>query len=137
MYLVDTNVWLERLLDQARSAEVGQFLDTIPSDELIITDFALHSIGVILDKLGQIDTLRQFIDDLFVNGNVILVSLSPSAIKYLSAQIEQLNLDFDDGYQYKAAEQSKAIIVSFDRDFDHTERGRQSPAEVAAAYQSV
>lgn len=26
MYLVDTNIWLERLLDQERSAEVGRFL---------------------------------------------------------------------------------------------------------------
>lgn len=32
MYLVDTNVWLERLLDQARSDEVGQFLDAIASE---------------------------------------------------------------------------------------------------------
>jgi hypothetical protein len=27
MYLVDTNIWLERLLDQERSEEVGQFPD--------------------------------------------------------------------------------------------------------------
>ncbi len=29
MHLVDTNVWLERLLDQERSEEVGRFLDQI------------------------------------------------------------------------------------------------------------
>ena len=45
MYLVDTNVWLERLLDQTRSAEVGQFLGAIASDELLMSDFTLHSIG--------------------------------------------------------------------------------------------
>jgi len=38
MYLVDTNVWLERLLDQERSEEVGRFLDRVPSDRLFITD---------------------------------------------------------------------------------------------------
>lgn len=27
MYLVDTNIWLERLLGQAKSDEVGQFLE--------------------------------------------------------------------------------------------------------------
>ena len=32
MYLVDANVWLERLLDQARSDEVGHFLDHVPND---------------------------------------------------------------------------------------------------------
>lgn len=53
MYLVDTNVWLERLLDQSRSAEVGQFLGAIPSDQLLMSGFTLHSIGIILDRLGQ------------------------------------------------------------------------------------
>ena len=39
MYLVDTNIWLERLLDQSRSDEVGRFLDAIASDELLVSDF--------------------------------------------------------------------------------------------------
>jgi predicted nucleic-acid-binding protein len=41
MLLVDTNVWMERLLDQERSAEVGQFLDAVPADALFITDFVI------------------------------------------------------------------------------------------------
>ena len=40
MLLVDTNVWLERLLDQEKSDEVGRFLDAISSEQLFITDFA-------------------------------------------------------------------------------------------------
>lgn len=36
MYLVDTNIWLERLLGQANSDEVGAFLDHVPSNELRI-----------------------------------------------------------------------------------------------------
>ena len=43
MYLVDTNIWLERLLEQARAEEVGRFLAQIPSDQLFITDFSFHS----------------------------------------------------------------------------------------------
>lgn len=31
MYLVDTNIWLERLLDQERSDEVARFLDHVPT----------------------------------------------------------------------------------------------------------
>jgi hypothetical protein len=45
MYLVDTNVWLERLLDQERSEDVAEFLDRVSSDLLAITDFGFHSIG--------------------------------------------------------------------------------------------
>ena len=37
MYLVDTNIWLERLLEQAKSEEVGQFLDQTPTNQSFIT----------------------------------------------------------------------------------------------------
>lgn len=30
MYLIDTNIWLERLLGQAKSDEVGQFFERTP-----------------------------------------------------------------------------------------------------------
>ncbi len=135
MYLVDTNVWLERLLDQERSAEVGHFLGAIASDKLLMSDFTLHSIGVILARLGQPGTLPQFVDDLFVDGQVTLVSVPPRDMGHLVAQMDRFSLDFDDAYQYVAAEQSSAMIVSFDGDFDRTDRGRQAPADVLASIQ--
>ena len=39
-------------------------------------------------------------------------------------------LDFDLAYQCVAAEQADAVIVSFDGDFDRTDHGRQTPADV-------
>jgi predicted nucleic acid-binding protein len=57
MYLVDTNVWLERLLAQQRAAEVARFLNDTPSENLWITDFSFHSIGVLLTRLKQGDAL--------------------------------------------------------------------------------
>jgi predicted nucleic acid-binding protein len=53
VYLLDTNIWLERLLGQAQSAVVGQLLDLLPTEQLFMTDFTLHSLGVILNRLGQ------------------------------------------------------------------------------------
>jgi len=44
--------------------------------------------------------------------------------------VKQFNLDFDDAYQYVAAEKHNLAIVSFDSNFDRTERGRKNPAEV-------
>jgi predicted nucleic acid-binding protein len=62
MYLVDTNIWLERLLDQERSAEVARFLVLVPTDQLCMSDFSLHSIGVILHRLGRSSVLLDFTD---------------------------------------------------------------------------
>lgn len=42
MYLLDTNIWLERLLEQERAEEVGQLLERLSSDELLITDFSFE-----------------------------------------------------------------------------------------------
>ena len=39
MYLVDTNIWLERLLDQDKSEEVGRFLDIVKVIEKYNLDF--------------------------------------------------------------------------------------------------
>jgi len=77
MYLVDTNVWLERLLRQARADEVGDFLDHVLSGDLYITDFAFHSICVILTRLKKEPVLLDFVQDVFVDGAVNLTSVPP------------------------------------------------------------
>ncbi len=132
MYLVDTNVWLERLLDQARSDEVGKFLDRLPSERLSITDFSFHSISLVLFKLNRADALVRFVRDVFTEGAVTLVRLEPEDTGHLVRIRDQFKLDFDDAYQYVAAAKYNMALVSYDRDFDRTERGRKRPAEVPA-----
>lgn len=95
MYLVDTNVWLERLLDQVRSEEVGKFLDYTPSNHLFITDFSFHSIGLIMSRLNKMDALLRFVDDAFIEGAVALIRLEPEDMQRLGRVIEQFSLDFD------------------------------------------
>ena len=130
MYLVDTNIWLERLLDQERSAEVGRFLDTTATEQLLMSDFTLHSIGLILTRLGRGEVLLRFVDDVFVTGGVTLASLQPEFIHQVVGAMDRFKLDFDDAYQYLAAEQAQAVIVSYDDDFDRIVRGRTTPAQV-------
>jgi len=36
-------------------------------------------------------------------------------------------LDFDDSYQYAVAQKYSLEIISFDADFDRTEKGRKIP----------
>jgi predicted nucleic acid-binding protein len=133
MYLVDTNIWLERLLGQAKSDEVGQFLDQTPTHQLYLTDFAFHSICVILTRLKQKTALLDFVQDIFVNGSVTLVSIKPEETQKLVDAIDKYNLDFDDAYQCVAAAQNDLVIVSFDNDLDKTAKGKKTPAEILAA----
>ena len=129
MYLAATNVWLERLLHQERSDEVGEFLKQRPSNSLFITDFALHSIGLILTRLGSRKLFRSFVEDLFIEGAVTLVRLGMQDLIDLIDVTERFSLDFDDAYQYVAAVQRNLIVVSFDSDFDRTELERKTPAQ--------
>lgn len=130
MYLVDTNVWIERLLDQASSEEVSRFLEHTSSDHFSITDFAFHSIGVIMHRLRQVDGLLLFVQDAFIDGSVKLIHLDPEDTIHITDVIRKYGLDFDDAYQYVAAEKYNLTIVSFDSDFDQTDMGRKTPAEI-------
>ena len=130
VFLIDTNVWLERLLGQDRSSEVGVFLERTPSSAMAMTDFSLHSIGVILGRLKRHDVLGAFVEDLFGAGEVTLVRLEPMDASATSRAMERFGLDFDDAYQYVAAEKNGLLIVSFDSDFDGTDLGRKTPGEV-------
>jgi len=130
MYLIDTNVWLERLLDQERRQEVGTFLASIPASRLIISDFSFHSIGVILDRLEKLDVLMIFVQDIFIDHNVVLATVEPESMASVVGVMKHYSLDFDDAYQYVSAELLDARIISFDKDFDRTQRGRMTPGEI-------
>ena len=129
MYLVDTNVWLERLLDQERSEEVGRFLDQTPPAQYCLTEFAFYSIGITLIRLAKKDLLLKFARDTISDLTVSLVRLGPEDIGRIVAATERFKLDFDDAYQYVAAEKHDLTLVSFDADFDRTGRGRKTPTE--------
>ena len=137
MYLVDTNIWLERLLDQEKSEDVEKFLDIVPSEDLFISDFSFHSIGVILCKTNNREALIQFTKDIFNNGNVSILNLEPDDMSDIVKVIEDYNLDFDDAYQYVTAEKSHLTLVSFDADFDGTELGRKTPREIYTNLRSI
>jgi len=85
---------------------------------------------VVLSRLGKKEVLLQFVRDAFVEGAVALVSLQPDEMEFLVEVMSKFKLDFDDAYQYVAAEKHDVVIVSFDSDFDRTERGRKSPGDL-------
>jgi len=105
-------------------------LTVYPPEHLFITDFAFHSIGVVLSKLDRKDALLRFVQDTFIEGAISLIHLDPEDIQLVVRKMEQFNLDFDNAYQYSSAEKYNLTNVSFDSDFDRTLRGRKTPAEI-------
>jgi len=108
----------------------GHFLNRTHPDRLFVTDFTLHSICLILNKLNRKDALLLFMREVFVGGGVNLIHLEPEDTNQIFEAIEKFNLDFDDAYQYVAAEKRNLTIISFDTDFDRTEHKRKKPSEV-------
>lgn len=129
-YLVDTNVWLERLLDQDKSEVASQFFNLIPTENLFVSDFSIHSIGVILTRLNKFEVFGKFINDLFVNGQLEQLSLDTVELLDVIANIQKFKLDFDDSYQFCIAQKYDLTIVTFDKDFNVRGIKKNTPNEI-------
>ncbi|BAG00692.1 hypothetical protein MAE_08700 [Microcystis aeruginosa NIES-843] len=75
VFLLDTNIWLERLLGQAQAEVVAELLDTLSPSDMCMTDFTLHSIAVICNRLNQREVFIKFVDDVLIDAGVVLVSI--------------------------------------------------------------
>ena len=133
MYLVDTNVWLELLLEQERANEVRQFLQSVDSNQLSMTEFALYSIGLITTRLEKEAVFETFISDVLEDSGVKRIWLSPTDLRNVISASRMFSLDFDDAFQYVAAKRDNLLFVSFDAHFDKTDIGRKTPSEIIAA----
>lgn len=116
-FLVDTNIWLERLLNQEKSEEVKEFLDTVPLPHLFLSDFSLHSIGVILCRKGKNHVFESFINDLFPDDLLTVLTLNPIELLDAANAIKSAKLDFDDAYQLMIAKKYKLALVTYDKNF--------------------
>ena len=129
MYLADTNIFLEVLLEQDKADDVQSFLQNIDLSTIYITDLSLHSIGIILYRLKNFALFNSFLADIIVDGAGIL-SLPSEDLKTLDLTAQKFNLDFDDVYQYAVATKYELQLISFDKDFDQTDIRRKEPIEV-------
>ena len=129
MYLVDTNIFLEALLEQHKAQEVRSLFQKIDLEKMFITDLSLHSMGIILFGLGKFELFSSFLDDMIVDGIEIL-SLQSVELKSLPGIAQSFNLDFDDAYQYSVAEKYNLQLISFDQDFDRSKRKKKEPSEL-------
>jgi hypothetical protein len=128
--LIDTNIFLEIILEQEQADQAQKLLSNIGRHRFYITDFSLHSIGLLLFRRNRHEAFQEFLEDMFLNAGIQLVTLSPLEMEVVIAAAKKYELDFDDAYQYAIAERYDLVIVSFDGDFDTTTRGRKIPTQV-------
>ena len=113
--MLDTNVFLEILLAQEKKEECKKFLnDNI--EGLNVTDFSLHSIGVILFRYGRKEVFQKFVEDIL--DAIRVLSLPIDRYREVVNVSKNLNLDFDDAYQYAVAKYYGLQVVTMDRDFE-------------------
>ena len=128
--LLDTNIFLEVLLEQARASDAMALLAKTDAHNFLISDFSLHSIGIILLRRNKSDAFRRFLSDMVIDAGTAVSRLNPDEMGTVADHAQTFNLDFDDAYQYSLADKYDLTIVSFDTDFDRTTRGRSQPSTI-------
>lgn len=129
--LLDANIFLEVLLEQSRAHDAKTLLAKTDVHDFFISDFSLHSIGVILLKRNRASIFRRFLSDMVTEAGTTVASLKTNEMEAVADHAVTFNLDFDDDYQYALADKHDLTIVSFDSDFDRTTRGRSQPSIIA------
>jgi len=134
--LIDTNIFLEVILGQEKAKEAQELLRN-EEPEFFITDYSLHSIGLLLFRRKLHNVFREFLRDIISEIGFKVAALSVEDMEAVINSAQKFNLDLDDAYQYTVSKQYSLTIVSFDADFDRTENGRKTPSEVGKNYSSL
>jgi len=118
-YLIDTNIFLEILLTQEKNEICKAYLND-SLGKICMSDFSLHSIGVILFRNKKNELYKIFVND--VLPKVELVTLQSKDYYKVADLANQFNLDFDDAYQVAVAKSLNLSISTMDNDFSRVDQ---------------
>lgn len=127
--LLDTNIFLEIILDQEKAPEAKALLSD-KQHELYMSDYSLHSIGLLLFRRNLHLAFQSFVQDVILIRGTNVLSLELGEIKDIIQAAQKFQLDFDDAYQYALSKSTQIVLVSFDSDFDRTDLGRKTPQKI-------
>ena len=119
MYLIDTNIFLEILLEQDNADKCTEFFETAAKQQTtcLVTSYSIHSIETILSNLKRFPALIGFLEDLLDNQWIRPYHTTPEEELSVIRSLPTTGLDFDDGLQYHVAKKFNATIVTYDRHF--------------------
>ena len=137
MFLVDSNIFLEVLLQQSRVKECRTFMEFIETNDVpvICTQYTVHSIAAILSRYHQENDFADFVENIERMKALIVYSTSLEEEKQIARRCRELKLDFDDALQYRVAKSVNCqAIISLDSDFDKTDLKRLTPEQFFSQY---
>ena len=126
--LLDANCLLRIARQRDLADDVERLLNEVPHGQLRISDFGLHSVAITMFRFGQLADYPALMDRVGIGKTIAIVRLFPPDWPRVLDVVAGYKLDVDDAYQYVAAEIDHRRLVSFDKDFDRTPRGRLTPA---------
>lgn len=99
MFLLDTNVWMQTLLERDTSGAIRELLATVPPRLIFITIYSAHSVGVILGRYGTVEVYRSFVRGALVESGVGIIDIPVPKLSLVVDACRAHRLDFDDAYQ--------------------------------------
>ena len=118
MYLFDTNIFLEILLNQDQADSCQKALSILREDQPgWVTSFSLHAMEAIMGSARRISLLEHFLDALSDHPYLFSYSTTIEEEKEISQLSPKIHLDFDDTLQFYVAKKKDLILVTLDRDF--------------------
>ena len=131
MLLIDTNIFLEVMLAQAKRKACIEFLNSVRTgkQKAAVTDFTIYSIMIILEGRGKLQDLDRFLRSLSAYKGITLYATSLED-KVDAVELASGDFDLDDAVQYASARRLRAkAVVSLDKDFDNRDIPRMDPSE--------
>lgn len=125
MYLIDTNIFLEVLLDQDKKPACLRFLENLEASiPGLVSAFSLHAIEAILSSRGKNRVLESFLEFFQDHPYLFVHSTSIEEEIKVSRLLRKSPLDFDDQLQLFIAHKLGLTIVTLDKDF---KKQKQAP----------
>ena len=133
MYFIDTNIFLDYLLDRRYGQDCEKLFKKLESGEFsaITSGFCIHTIEITLINLNKKTELQNFLRYLVFLEKLYIYHTALTDELQVIGKLEKTKLDFEDGLQYFVAKQFKCkAIISFDKHFDGLEIPRKEPKDI-------
>jgi predicted nucleic acid-binding protein len=130
LILLDTNIFLELLLDQKRAGECESLLELVSTGrvEAAVSHFTVHAVEA---ALGGGKNLDAFLRNLEHSVGLYVYDTNISDEIAVSLISKKIDRDFDDTLQYYVAKKlGVEAIVSFDDHFDGLDISRTEPDDL-------